>query len=109
MKDQSAGHPVSGLGLIAAERQRQIEEEGFAPSVDDDYEDQELLEAAVCYAYARPDAPPSLRWPWPGTWWKPSEDCLRNLAKAGALIAAEMDRIIRRDLAEQKLDATKPV
>ena len=29
-------------------------------------------------------------------WWKPSIDPVRNLAKAGALIAAEIDRLQRQ-------------
>jgi hypothetical protein len=36
-----------------------------------------------------------LAWPWAEKWWKPSEDQVRNLVKAGALIAAEIDRIQR--------------
>ena len=34
-------------------------------------------------------------WPWNITWWKPSTDPVRNLTKAGALIAAEIERIQR--------------
>ena len=34
-------------------------------------------------------------WPWDHEFWKPSEDQIRNLVKAGALIAAEIDRLIR--------------
>lgn len=33
------------------------------------------------------------QWPWSADWWKPSEDEFRNLEKAGALIAAEVDRL----------------
>ena len=29
-------------------------------------------------------------------WWKPSADPVRNLEKAGALIAAEIDRLLRQ-------------
>jgi hypothetical protein len=32
-------------------------------------------------------------WPWEGEWWKPSTDPVRNLVKAGALIASEIDRL----------------
>jgi hypothetical protein len=35
-------------------------------------------------------------WPWDPSWWKPSPDPIRNLVKAGALIAAEIDRLQRR-------------
>jgi hypothetical protein len=34
-------------------------------------------------------------WPWDKEWWKPSDDPTRNLVKAGALIAAEIDRLQR--------------
>ena len=32
-------------------------------------------------------------WPWDKKWWKPSDDPIKNLIKAGALIAAEIDRL----------------
>jgi hypothetical protein len=32
-------------------------------------------------------------WPWNDDDWKPSPDPIRNLVKAGALIAAEIDRL----------------
>jgi hypothetical protein len=36
-------------------------------------------------------------WPWEQPdWWKPSDNPIRNLEKAGALIAAEIDRLIRK-------------
>lgn len=34
-------------------------------------------------------------WPWGDNWWKPSRDPIHNLEKAGALIAAEIDRLKR--------------
>ncbi len=34
-------------------------------------------------------------WPWEMAWLKISEDPVRNLVKAGALIAAEIDRLLR--------------
>lgn len=40
-------------------------------------------------------------WPWERKWWKPSQDQVRNLVKAAALIAAEIDRL-------QRLKKTKP-
>jgi hypothetical protein len=40
-------------------------------------------------------------WPWDQEWWKPSDDPIRNLAKAGALIAAEIDRLQRKAEADQ--------
>jgi len=40
-------------------------------------------------------APSIVTWPWEREAWKPSEDPIRNLVKAGALIAAEIDRLQR--------------
>ena len=94
---------VEGARLIAAERQRQVEKEGWTPEHDDMHDECELSEAAKCYIIAakkmareRPralDMPAS--WPWAWHWFKPSYDPVRNLVKAGALIAAEIDRLLR--------------
>lgn len=87
----------SGVGLIAAERQRQIESEGWDWSHDDEHQLAEMARAAACYALPAPlrgvGAVPNL-WPWDEEWWKPG-DRVRELAKAGALIAAEIDRLLR--------------
>lgn len=87
----------SGADLIAAERQRQIDSEGWTPEHDDGHAN-DLVLAAIAYSYEgiRPNHPmaPAI-WPWDEEWWKPSEDRIRNLVKAGALIAAEIDRLYR--------------
>lgn len=67
---------------IAAERQRQIDGEGFNAAHDDDHYDQSLSAAAACYALHK--RLPSI-WPWGPEWWKPSSE-RRDLIKAGALI-----------------------
>lgn len=46
--------------------------------------------------------PSTASWPFDASWWKPSNDPIRNLIKAGALIAAEIDRLQR--LAANKSD-----
>lgn len=97
---------IDGIGLIQAERQRQIVEEGFSPLQDDRYDRQEVIKAAQSYLMAAeyveqfPDKDPAKMfppswWPWDRSWWKPSIDPIRNLEKAGALIAAEIDRLKR--------------
>lgn len=101
----SAPAPLLGADMIRAERERQIGGEGWSLEHDDAHENRELLYAANCYAFmasgqSRTDvhmryAPPS-GWPWEKEWWKPSEDPIRNLVKAGALIAAEIDRLERQ-------------
>lgn len=138
----------TGIELIAEERQRQIEVEGWTPERDAGYTDRSLAYAANAYLDAAnmignhiqwltekgdnfadqmfPDkaeevkanmaddlrdpvasvfgrnedgtVKPSSKWPssWHPEWWKPSNDPVRNLVKAGALIAAEIDRIQRQ-------------
>jgi hypothetical protein len=97
---ESAAYQQDGAALIAAERQRQIDVEGWTPEHDAEHAEDDLVEAAVCYALAyRSDDPPfngdphGIHWPWEERWWKPSDDHVRNLVKAGALIAAEIDRL----------------
>lgn len=101
----------TGIELIAAERQRHTDVEGWTPEHDDEHNDGELNHASTCYAIfawwraTDPDGtdvvpgevPMELEstWPWDEAWWKPSEDPIRNLVKAGALIAAEIDRLQR--------------
>jgi hypothetical protein len=126
-----------GIQLIAAERQRQIVDEGWAPEHDAHHAADELATAAAAYAQ-RPDRRSLIRliqdpadggwyydnahtrstcgprctcakrgipddapkkdvpedWPFDPSWWKPSEDRVRDLVKAGALIAAEIDRLL---------------
>jgi hypothetical protein len=95
-----------GAEMIAAERQRQIEQEGWTAEHDDEHAGFEMSRAAQSYltevhvvALTGKDAsvypnPPS-EWPWLLSDWKPSDDPIRNLVKAGALIAAEIDRLLR--------------
>lgn len=91
---------LTGIELIAIERERQIIEEGFSIGADQKYENEELAFAAACYSaptdfklYRMKNKVP-LYWPWPDKWWKPSpDDRVRELVKAGALIAAEIDRL----------------
>lgn len=89
---------TAGSDLIAAERERQIAVEGWTPEHDDEHADGELAEAAICYLLRRNDpnnfVPPQW-WPWEPSAWKQSDDPLRNLIKAGALVAAEIDRLVR--------------
>ena len=96
---------MTGVELIREERLRQITEEGWTAEHDDTHDKGEMVQAAVCYAYAeclqalglKPEnATNRQRWPWAFIWWKPSLDPVRNLVKAGALIAAEIDRLQRK-------------
>src|SRR5688572_24536646 len=95
--------PMTGVELIAAERQRQIEVEGWTPEHDDEHDVGEIARAAACYAmrpYLHRDKV-HLYWPWSSQWWKPTPDSrIRELVKAGALIAAEIARLQRKDQAQ---------
>lgn len=89
----------TGIELIADERKRQIEVEGWTPEHDALHKNGELADAAACYAgLTRRDHKFSFRvpnsWPFRIFDWKPTpNDRVRELVKAGALIAAEIDRI----------------
>lgn len=85
-----------GMALIMAERMRQITTEGFGDEHDDEHKAGELVAAAIAYAAVlQSTAPPPDWWPWEAEWWKPASDRVRNLVKAGALLAAEIDRRMR--------------
>lgn len=92
--------PLSAaLADIAAERRRQMEVEGWTPEHDDAYQEGHLADAAACYALFAHDTGASKGsipawWPWRNEWWKPTT-ARRNLVKAGALIAAEIERLDR--------------
>lgn len=84
-----------GLKLVAKERLRQKEVEGWTPENDEKYLNNELADAAICYLVdpQHRDYSP-FPWPWDDAWWKPSENRVRELEKAGGLIVAEIDRLI---------------
>ena len=88
--------------MITEERERQISKEGWAPDHDDGHVRGELIDAGLSYIRAAINTKhPAMRtppttWPWEAQWWKPSDDRVRNLVKAAALLAAEIDRLNRR-------------
>lgn len=113
----------AGAQRIATERQRILVEEGRTTESDLEYPQGTLATAAACYALPinhaeRVDAmcfntaPGS--WPWRRKWWKPGRivdagdgrpgmaraDRIRELEKAGALIACEIDVLLAREAAE---------
>jgi hypothetical protein len=86
---------MTGAQMISAERFRQIDEEKRTAEADDALPASDLAKAGVAYAFAaiysdgRPGCPAP--WPWDAKFWKPAS-AIRMLVKAGALIAAEIDR-----------------
>jgi len=115
-----------GLKLIAAERQRQIEKEGWTPEHDDEHREGQMALVAALYATPYELFRGSMRqsmesvslseevtlnvpvtrfeaedaWPlsWDLKWDKRNKhDRKRRLEIAGALIAAELDRLLRTE------------
>lgn len=93
----------TGAERIAAERNRQIEEEGWSAEHDSIHENDELSLAAICYASPIPvyckiwhvDGTTNLEDPFPWAEWdkRHKHNRIRQLEIAGALIAAEIDRL----------------
>jgi hypothetical protein len=110
---------MTGSERISAERNRQISVERWTPEHDDKHDAGEMVMAAICYAAAAVgDRVYTLRsheyrterfhkfsdpWPWQRHWDKRttgtpnSTERIRMLEKAGALIAAEIDRLQRSE------------
>lgn len=99
-------HGGNGSQRIAAERLRQKSEEGYRAEHDKGHAD-ELVLAAACYAIGPErlemeqgaNHPVPVRWPWGSEYWKPGPDRIRDLEKAGALIAAAIDAYLADDYA----------
>lgn len=97
---------MNGAKLIEQERARQIFAKGYLPDHDDQHGDGSLLVAGLLigcdvagHALAGVD-PPDLNGPWPDALLlhvraKYAGDEVRQLVIAGALIAAEIDRLLR--------------
>jgi hypothetical protein len=96
---------VNGAELIATERARQISEEGWTPEHDDRHTRGELAEAAGVYAMPYNGSWKATNWPWEreGQRFDSSSDegRIRELARAGALVAAEIDRLQRTTTGER--------
>ena len=86
----------TGTQAIAAERQRQIEEEGYTPEHDEHHAVRQFVATAVAYlgGDTRPIGQP---WPIKRAIADSDEQATkyqrRDLVKAGALIAAAIDRL----------------
>lgn len=95
----------TGIEAIAAERRRQVEQIGWTAEHDDTHVNGEIALAAAAYArhagsgeddrQVNSGFSPEDLWPqsW-GGWWRP-KDRRTDLVRAGALIAAEIDRLDR--------------
>lgn len=88
----------NGVALIAAERARQIAKEGWTPEHDDTHSHGEMAISAACYAANGTTAEVTINgrdaFPWGSCDDKRQKhDRVRQLVIAGALIAAEIDRL----------------
>jgi hypothetical protein len=107
---------TTGVDLIAAERRRQVEMEGFDAARDDRCRKGELAQAAAYYAFPGDDVATGVTHKWgtgslsistrrllyPAGWSlaagdKTRHDRIKQLAIAGALIGAEIDRLLRAE------------
>ena len=97
---------MTGIELIAAERKRQIGEEGWSAEHDVKHTDESLAQVAAYYAIPR-YREIVIAWPmsWAREWDKknPHDHVggftrLHELEIAGALIAAEIDRLLAAGL-----------
>ncbi len=93
---QDVPHEMASITLIAAERKRQVEQEGWTPEHDAKHTKGQLAQAAACYCIVKPGPAEQVDlWPWGSDGFKRSGaplPSIRDLVKAGALIAAEIDR-----------------
>jgi hypothetical protein len=95
----------AGVLLIADKARTNREHKGYTPEHDDLHDLSELIHAALAYAnvallqdYKGDNELAKERpthWPFEPDAWKPSDDPIRNLVHAGALIVAEIERLQR--------------
>ena len=99
----------NAMELFKAERQRQINVEGWTPGHDDEHADGEMMRAAMIYLHHGTDKQADtangvpIGWPWSIEWWKP-KDRRSNLIRAGALMLAERERIVRAHDKRRRLE-----
>lgn len=93
---------LTGIELISQERQKQMDMYGFDADHDDDHSAGEIVAAAECYMVygtnPRFQTSAPMLWPWKDIWYPTGMNQIRALTKAGALIAAEIDRLQRKQV-----------
>jgi hypothetical protein len=107
-------HKMTGVDLISQKRWEQVNKHGFNRNHDDKHTDGELTAAACVYAdmanyhgemdlfngsgKAKVHIPRDFKWPFDKKYLKLTpNDRVNELSKAGAFIAAEIDRLNRLD------------
>jgi hypothetical protein len=115
---------MKGAERIVAERTRQIQDEGWDDNHDDGHTNGELVRAAICYAanslgvevrevHSSNKFSNEGLYPWKSDWDSDENkisrhDDIRSLEIAGALLAAEIDRLIRAKEDQLTLGDLKP-
>lgn len=89
------------LAEVAAERQRQIDIEGWTTEHDDRYQHPELVAAGLSYLDPKNQTRtrPPHAWPWDREWWKP-KGYRRNFIRGMALLVANIEQ--RRRVRQRK-------
>ena len=103
---------MTGIELIAKERERQLAKKPEGEEWTSDHDDNHAHAEAMACAAAVYAMPAKLRtrrkrglWKWAREWYKPTpHDRIRELEKAGALIAAEIDRLLRLQVTPPRKD-----
>lgn len=92
---------TTGAYMIAVERERQIKDEGYNDEHDQAHAPMTLAKAAVSYILCNDEKKRRIAkttyWPWNDESYKPL-DMKRNLIRAGALVAAAIDRLLVEDV-----------
>ena len=98
--DELPDSDLIALNLILSERLGQKTREGWTAEHDENHPKGDLAAAAAVYAKISSDEVKGLEvrrplwWPWSPSWFKP-KGFQRNLERSGALIIAELSRMVR--------------
>lgn len=84
---------MKGTDLIRQERTRQVDVLGWTEEHDKQHTNEQLADAAAFYAIPERYGEFLLFWPWDEPPNKSNKSRIRQLTIAGALIAAEIDRL----------------
>lgn len=85
---------ATAVQLIAEKHRTNREHKGYTPEHDDEHISGELADAAIAFIMQDLQGIKNAKdwWPFEEDQWNPSDDPIRNLVKAGALIVAEIER-----------------
>ncbi|MNQ66735.1 hypothetical protein D3C85_812340 [compost metagenome] len=104
---------MDGVELIAIERKRQVDDLNWDYTDKELYDNNQLSTAGLVYALSEEDKSwfeheiginfPKLFWPWNDKYYKPTPKYrVRELVKAGSLIAAQIDYELNKQKSDEK-------